>query len=178
MAELEGKATRGHWKLDGCRVWGICPLNNAHTEGIVGFRDAHEYDAAFIAASRSFIPKAIAELRELRERNAWLRQQLWGIADAPHGDPNDENYAESALDRVRDIASRAAAQASSDHERLIAWCQMVHERLAPLCAAEVPLPMQERITITLAQDDYLRILGLARWAEHELGCEVDAARQG
>ena len=56
----------------------------------------------------------------------------------------------------------------TDRENLILWCQTVLERLKPIYEPDIPLPMSETVTLKLSQDDYLMLLGLARWAEHEI----------
>lgn len=65
LKRLNKERTQGPWEYDQYTqgegvVWGICPLNNAHTEGIVGFQHAHDYDASFIALSANLMDKLLA----------------------------------------------------------------------------------------------------------------------
>ena len=60
-------------------------------------------------------------------------------------------------------------------ERLKAFCQDAMERLEPIRRG--PNDLNEPITLMLTSDEYLRLLGLIRWCEHEIGCIDDATPQ-
>jgi hypothetical protein len=58
-------------------------------------------------ACASWMMASIAALEAEVDR---LRKALWHIADAPHGDLTSDTYDMDALERVRQIAYKAAAR--------------------------------------------------------------------
>lgn len=64
MQALEAAATKGSWHFHGGRPYTNYGFGDTHLDGLIG-NDWKENDAAFIAASRTFVPRALECIREL-----------------------------------------------------------------------------------------------------------------